>query len=52
VPGARKDFLDRFPEAERAIADGEVRRDLDRQWFSATYGKFLSPHQPVVGKRW
>src|SRR5262249_20591443 len=29
VPGARKDFLDRLPKAERAIADGKVRRDLE-----------------------
>jgi hypothetical protein len=29
VPGARKDFLDRVPEAEGAIADGKVRRDLE-----------------------
>src|SRR5271169_2911701 len=29
VPGARKDLLDGLPEAERAIADGEVRRDLE-----------------------
>ena len=29
VPGARKDFLDRLPEAERTIADGKVRRDLE-----------------------
>src|SRR6187402_2782317 len=28
VPGARKDFLDRLPEAERAVADRKVRRDL------------------------
>jgi hypothetical protein len=28
VPGARKDLLDGLPEAERAIADGEVGRDL------------------------
>src|SRR6266487_1853321 len=29
VPGAGKDLLDRLPEAERAVADGEVRRDLE-----------------------
>src|SRR5260370_31053105 len=29
VPGARKDLLDRLPEAERAVADREVRRDLE-----------------------
>src|SRR6202051_4821225 len=29
VPGARKDLLDRLPEAERAVANGEVRRDLE-----------------------
>src|SRR5215210_7518866 len=29
VPGARKDLLDRLPEAERAIADREVRGDLE-----------------------
>ena len=29
VPGARKHFLDRLPEAERSIADGKVRRDLE-----------------------
>src|SRR5271166_5822138 len=29
VLGAREDLLDRLPEAERAIADREVRRDLE-----------------------
>ena len=29
VPGAWKDLLDRLPEAERAVADGQVRRDLE-----------------------
>src|SRR6266446_5186416 len=29
VPGARKDLLDRLPEAERAVTDREVRRDLE-----------------------
>jgi hypothetical protein len=29
VPGAGKDLLDRLPEAERAVADGKVRRDLE-----------------------
>jgi len=29
MPGAGKDLLDRFPEAERAVADREVRRDLE-----------------------
>src|SRR5713101_4331955 len=29
VPGARKDLLDRLPEAERAVADREVRRNLE-----------------------
>src|SRR5579863_8817069 len=29
VPGARKDLLDRLPEAERAVADRDVRRDLE-----------------------
>src|SRR3979411_21512 len=29
VPGARKDLLDRLPEAERTITDREVRRDLE-----------------------
>src|SRR5271169_2324841 len=28
MPGARKDLLNRLPEAERAVADREVRRDL------------------------
>src|ERR1700751_640829 len=28
VSGARKDLLDRLPEAERAVADREVRRNL------------------------
>src|SRR6516162_4807333 len=29
VSGARKDLLDRLPEAKRAVADREVRRNLD-----------------------
>src|SRR5207344_3129628 len=29
VAGARKDLLDRLPEAERTVADGQVRRDLE-----------------------
>src|SRR4249920_1926729 len=29
VPGARKDLLNRLPEAKRAVADCEVRRDLE-----------------------
>ena len=29
VSGARKDLLDRLPEAERAVADREVRRNLE-----------------------
>src|SRR5207247_3333293 len=29
VPGTRKDLLDCFPEAERAVADREVGRDLE-----------------------
>src|SRR5271168_5430242 len=29
VPGAGKDLLDRLPEAERTVADGEIRRDLE-----------------------
>src|SRR6185436_21130764 len=29
VAGARKDLLDRLPEAERAVTDGQVRRDLE-----------------------
>src|SRR5512133_2015866 len=29
VPGAWKDLLDRLPEAKRAVADGQVRRDLE-----------------------
>ena len=29
VPGARKDLLDRLPEAKRAIADREVWRNLE-----------------------
>src|SRR5512132_628354 len=29
VPGAWKDLLDRLPEAEPAVADGQVRRDLE-----------------------
>src|SRR5260370_11156653 len=29
VPGGRKDLLDRLPEAERAVADREVRRNLE-----------------------
>src|SRR4029077_15850609 len=29
VPGARKDLLDPLPEAERTVADREVRRDLE-----------------------
>jgi hypothetical protein len=29
MPGAGKDLLDRFPEAERPIADREVRCDLE-----------------------
>src|SRR4051812_50160248 len=28
VPGAREDLFDRLPEAERAVADREVRRNL------------------------
>jgi hypothetical protein len=28
VSGAGKDLLDRLPKAERAVADGEIRRDL------------------------
>src|SRR5512147_1610347 len=29
VPGAWKDLLDRLPEAEPAVADGQVRRDFE-----------------------
>src|ERR1700752_626909 len=29
MPGARKALLDRLPEAERAVADCEVRRNLE-----------------------
>ena len=29
VPSARKDLLDCLPEAERGVADREVRRDLE-----------------------
>ena len=29
VPGAGKDLIDGLPEAERAVADGEIRRDLE-----------------------
>src|SRR6267378_501982 len=29
VPGAREDLFDRLPEAERAVADREVRRNLE-----------------------
>ena len=29
VPGSGKGFLDRPPEAERTVADREVRRDLE-----------------------
>jgi hypothetical protein len=29
VSGARKDLLDRLPEAERAVADREVGRNLE-----------------------
>jgi len=29
VPGALEDFFDRLPEAERAVADREVRRNLE-----------------------
>ena len=28
VPGGREDLFDRLPEAERAVADREVRRNL------------------------
>jgi len=30
MPGARKNLLDGLPEAERAVADREVRRNLER----------------------
>ena len=33
MPGARKDLLDRLPEAERAVADREVRRNLQPTLF-------------------
>src|ERR1700730_2672831 len=33
VSGARKDLLDRLPEAERAVADREVRRCLEATLF-------------------
>ena len=29
VPGAREDLFDRLPEAERAVANREVRRNLE-----------------------
>ena len=29
APGARKDLLNRLPEAERAITDGQDWRDLE-----------------------
>ena len=29
VPGAGEDLIDGLPEAERAVADGEIRRDLE-----------------------
>ena len=29
MPGARKDLLDRLAEAERTVADREVRRNLE-----------------------
>src|ERR1700730_12595927 len=29
VPGAGKDLIDGLPEAERAVADGKIRRDLE-----------------------
>src|SRR5580658_3583493 len=29
VPGAGKDLIDGLPEAECAVADGEIRRDLE-----------------------
>jgi len=29
VAGPRKDLLDRLPGSERAVADGQVRRDLE-----------------------
>ena len=38
VPGAGKDLLDRLPEAERAIADGKVRRDLEPTPLTAVAG--------------
>jgi hypothetical protein len=33
VPGARKDLLDRLPEAERAVADRQVGRNLEPALF-------------------
>src|ERR1700726_3184064 len=33
VPGARKDLLDRLPEAKRAVADREVWRNLEPTLF-------------------
>src|ERR1700675_2416755 len=33
VPGARKDLLDRLPEAERAVANRKVRRNLEPTLF-------------------
>ena len=42
VPGARKDLLDRLPEAERTITDREVRRDLEAHAISTSMHSALS----------
>jgi hypothetical protein len=36
MPGAGKDLLDRFPEAERPVADREVRGDLETTLVTAS----------------
>jgi len=41
VLGAREDLLDRLPEAERAIADREVRRDLETTLLDVGLSEFL-----------